>query len=260
MFNETDKVTGNEVPLYSNSSNAIATSPHLIGRLYRSEHYSEDAGLQDNFVILYNDRYSNDVTPEDVSKFFNIDENMGVLRDGGLLSVDKVAMPTEDDQIQLYNALYRASDYTLDLELYGLTDIETYLKDNHTGVTTLLEEGLNTISFSVDSNMETSVDTKRFEIIYQHEVLSTTAEEAVDFTMYPNPITNGRLTITSTAFSGSKVDVIITNLLGQTIMTKKASFNGNKTVIDNLNQLSSGMYILSMESKEIKVSHKIVIQ
>ncbi|WP_396596093.1 M14 family zinc carboxypeptidase [Dokdonia sp. R86516] len=260
VFNEIDKVTGNEVPLYSNSSNAIATSPHLIGRLYRSEHYGEDAGLQDNFVILYNDRYSNDVTPEDVSKFFNIDENMGVLRDGGLLSVDKVAMPTEDDQIQLYNALYRASDYTLDLELYGLTDIETYLKDNHTGVTTLLEEGLNTISFSVDSNMETSVDTKRFEIIYQREVLSTTAEEAVDFAMYPNPITNGRLTITSTAFSGSKVDVVITNLLGQTIMTKEASFNGNKTVIDNLNQLSSGMYILSIENKEIKISHKIVIQ
>ena len=173
VFNETDKVVGNEVPLYSNTSNAIATSPHLIGRLYRSEHYGEEIGLQDNFVILYSDDYSNDVTSEDVSKFFNIDENMGVLKDGGLLSIDKVAMPTEDDQIQLYNALYRTSDYTLDLDIYGLDEVETFLKDNHTGDTTLLEEGLNTISFAVDNEVESSVDTKRFEIVYQREVLST---------------------------------------------------------------------------------------
>lgn len=260
IFNETDKITGNEVPLYSNSSNAIATSPHLIGRLYRSEHYGEEIGLQDNFVILYSDSYSNDVTSEDVSKFFNIDENMGVLKDGGLLSIDKVAMPTEDDQIQLYNALYRTSNYTLDLDIYGLNEVETYLKDNHTGETTLLEEGLNTITFTVDNNIETSVDTNRFEIVYQREVLSTTNEEVIDFAMYPNPITNGRLTITSTAFSGSDVDVVITNLLGQTVMSKAASFNGNKTILHDLDQLSSGMYILSIKGENIKVSHKIVIQ
>ncbi len=260
VFNETDKVPGNEVPLYSNSSNAIATSPHLIGRLYRSEHYGEEIGLQDNFVILYGDSYSNDVTSEDVSKFFNIDENMGVLKDGGLLSIDKVAMPTEDDQIQLYNALYRTSNYTLDLDIYGLNEVETYLKDNHTGETTLLEEGLNTIAFTVDNDIETSVDTNRFEIVYQREVLSTTSEEVIDFAMYPNPITTGRLTITSTAFSGSDVDVVITNLLGQTVMSNQASFSGNKTVIHDLDQLSSGMYILSIKGENIKISHKIVIQ
>ncbi len=260
IFNETDKVPGNEVPLYSNTSNTIATSPHLIGRLYRSEHYGEEIGLQDNFVILYSDVYSNDVTSEDVSKFFNIDENMGVLKDGGLLSIDKVAMPTEDDQIQLYNALYRTNNYTLDLDIYGLNEVETFIKDNHTGDTTLLEEGLNTISFTVDNNVETSVDTNRFEIIYQREVLSTTNEEVIDFAMYPNPITNGTLTITSTALSGSDVNLVITNILGQTVMIKETSFRGNKTVIHDLDQLSSGMYILSIAGENLKVSHKIVIQ
>ena len=191
---------------------------------------------------------------------FNIDENMGVLKDGGLLSIDKLKTPTEDDEIQLYNALYRVNEYTLDIDVNGLNEITPYLQDNYTGETTPLENGLNTISFTISEDIALSIEPTRFKIIYQFEPLSIQEENIINLTMYPNPIDQGILTITSSALNGLDAEITITNLLGQQVMTQHASFSSNKAVITDLNNLSSGMYIITITNENLKVSRKIVIQ
>ncbi len=260
VFNETDKAVGNDVTVFNNNATTFASSSQLIAKLYRTDRYGTYAGLQDNFVILYDNNYSNELTSEDVSKFYNIDENMGILKEGTLLSVDKLAMPTENDEVQLYNALYRVSNYTLDITVNGFNEVTPYLEDTYTGELTMLENGLNTITFSVDETIDASIDATRFKIVYQAQALSTEGNEAIDFAMYPNPVTDGTLSLTATKLAGLTVDVTITNLLGQQVIAQPVSFTGATATLTNLHNLKAGVYILSITSQDVAISHRIVIQ
>ena len=260
VFNETDKAVGNDVTVFNNNATTFASSSQLIAKLYRTDRYGTDAGLQDNFVILYDNNYSNELTNEDVSKFYNIDENMGILKEGTLLSVDKLAMPTENDEVQLYNALYRVSNYTLDITVNGFNEVTPYLEDTYTGELTMLENGLNTITFSVDETIDASIDATRFKIVYQAQALSTEGNDAIDFAMYPNPVTDGTLSLTATKLAGLTVDVTITNLLGQQVIAQPVSFTGATATLTNLHNLKAGVYILSITSQDTAISHRIVIQ
>lgn len=260
VFNETDKAVGNDVTVFNNNATTFASSSQLIAKLYRTDRYGTDAGLQDNFVILYDNNYSNELTSEDVSKFYNIDENMGILKEGTLLSVDKLAMPTENDEVQLYNALYRVSNYTLDITVNGFNEVTPYLEDTYTGELTMLENGFNTITFSVDETIDASIDATRFKIVYQAQALSTEGNDAIDFAMYPNPVTDGTLSFTATKLAGLTVDVTITNLLGQQVIAQPVSFTGATATLTNLHNLKAGVYILSITSQDVAISHRIVIQ
>jgi hypothetical protein len=83
------------------------------------------------------------------------------------------------------------------------------------------------------------------------QVLSTPDEEAVDYNIYPNPVTDKLYVITPVLID----DVSITNILGKKIFN--ATHISGKYRID-MNQYKNGMYFIHLKTDNRKRSYKII--
>jgi len=257
-FNEGDKMVGEDTTIFLTEDDPIENNAHIIGQLFRTEDFNAGNKLQDNFVILFSQDFSNNITLTDAAKFFNIDENMAISNGDTTLSVERRANPTLDDEIQLFNNAYRTDAYTLRIEQAGLIDVIAYLEDTFTGEIYELEEGENFIEFTIDDTIEASVASDRFKIIFEESFLSTDDAFIDDVTMFPNPLNGDQVQITSTMLQGQDVSIKINNVLGQIIYNKERSFNGNTLEISSLSTLTSGMYFVTITTDTGSITKRLI--
>ncbi|MEP0266649.1 M14 family zinc carboxypeptidase [Dokdonia sp.] len=257
-FNESDKMVGEDTNIFFTEENPIIDNAHIIGQLFRTEDFNAGGKLQDNFVILFSPDFSNDITLTDAAKFFNIDENMAVSNGDDVLSVERRALPTIDEEIQLFNNAYRTDAYTLRVQQAGLTDVTSYLEDTFTGEIYELEEGDNFIEFTVDTAIEASIDSERFKIIFEQSALSTEDTFIDDISMFPNPLDGDQVQITSTLLQGQEVSIKINNVLGQIIYSEERSFNGNTLEISSLSTLTNGMYFVTITTETGSITKRLI--
>lgn len=260
IFAENHKAVGQDIPIYANETNDLFTSAHIIGRLYRTEKYGLDEGLQDNFVVLFNSQYDNEITPSDASKFYNIDENMAISKGETLLSIEQRAMPEEGDELQFFNALYRTSEYTLDIDIEGLDGVTPYFIDTFTQASTMLSEGWNTLNLTVDQDNEESMASDRFKITYAIDELSIDNVQSTQIALYPNPITQGAITITASTLTGQDAQIVLHNILGQQVYSSQVTFTNGTTTIYNLNNLQSGVYFMTVQNDTLKSTQRIIVK
>lgn len=83
-------------------------------------------------------------------------------------------------------------------------------------------------------------------------------ETTNEFTMYPNPLSYGNLTLDLTSTS-SEVFVSIVDLSGKQVYSDKYSNQGSQIQRLDLSDLKSGLYIISMESDQGKISKKLIV-
>lgn len=260
VFAENYKAVGQNIPVYVNETSPFSATAHLIGRLYRTEKYGTDEGLQDNFVALYSTQSDNAITPVDASKFFNIDENMAIAHGDTLLSVEHRGMPQEGEELQFFNTLYRASNYTLDIDIAGLEGVTAYFIDAFAQTTTPLSDGLNTINFIVNQDNEASIAVDRFKIVYQTEALNTDDLEPIEVSLYPNPVVAGVLNLSAPRLNGQDAQLVIYNLLGQRVYTAGITFTASTATIKNLNHLQTGVYFVTIQNDTIKSTQRILVK
>jgi hypothetical protein len=81
-----------------------------------------------------------------------------------------------------------------------------------------------------------------------------------DFMMYPNPVSNGTLTISMNTMAGNTITINIVDMAGKKVMKSEAIFEntGNSTL--NVDGLTQGIYILNMETLSGKLSRKLIIE
>ncbi len=257
-FNETDKVMGENIAVF-NSNQAYAQDARIIGRLYRSDRYGQDAGLQDSFVILYNEEYQNELNSKDAPKLYNQDENMGILQDGVILSIEKRSLPQEEEEVRFFNALYKVNDYTLDLEVNNITGVTPYLIDTYLETSTELFSGLNTVTFTVDQQVEGSVASDRFKIVYGEESLSVVGQNLINLAIYPNPVTDGTFTISSSDLTG-EIGIELYNILGQKVYTSTENVINNRVLVTPDTTLGSGVYLLEITTENAKITKKLIVK
>ena len=257
-FNESNKMVGEDTMIFLTEDNPISNNAHIIGQLYRTEALNVGEKLQDNFVILFSSNFSNQITLEDAEKFFNIDENMAISNGGHTLSVERRALPTLSDEIQLFNNAYRTDAYTLRIEQSGLEEVAAYLEDTYTGELHELENGESFIEFSIDSSIEESIASNRFRIIFEESALDIDDNFADDLSMFPNPLEGDELLITSTLLSGQDVSVKINNVLGQVVYRSDSSFNGDQLEITSLGTLTDGIYFVTLTTNEGSTTKRLI--
>jgi hypothetical protein len=83
--------------------------------------------------------------------------------------------------------------------------------------------------------------------------LGTTAVKTSELKMYPNPVTNGKLYITSA--SNLEKDVVIINSLGQQVLQTKTF-----TEAINVSALNKGTYFVKITEAGISTTKKLIIQ
>ncbi len=92
-------------------------------------------------------------------------------------------------------------------------------------------------------------------LVYSGATLNVNKEIIQGFSTYPNPVNNGKLTIT-TSNSGEK-EVMIYSVLGKRVFEQK--FTGNKKEF-NISHINSGIYIMKVLEGDKIATKKLVIK
>ncbi|WP_339661991.1 T9SS type A sorting domain-containing protein [Croceibacter atlanticus] len=258
-FTEVNKVTDEVNTDIFFTSNT--TSDKFISiALYDLEAFTNNETPRDGSLIRFNDNYNSSFDNLDASKAGNLDENLGTLSEGNLLSIDSRALPVEGDEISLSISNYKKTDYTLQLRLSDFENTSAYLVDSYLGTQTLLtNSGETLIQFSVDDSEPQSLSDDRFEIIFTQNVLGVDTFNESLLTVFPNPVSNGQLTLNLVNGNLRDANIEIYNMLGQKVLSENVSTSTQQTTI-NTSKLNSGVYIVNATIAGNTISKRIIIK
>ncbi|UAY52773.1 beta strand repeat-containing protein [Ferruginibacter albus] len=124
--------------------------------------------LADENVVAFNANYSNAIDVNDVVKFPNVGENLGIAENGKILWVEgRQAIATTDTLFYAMNNV-KQQQYQFEFIPTGFSGVTAYLLDNYLGTKTpvsLLDK--TTVSFTVTSDAASSA-ADRFSVVFDN--------------------------------------------------------------------------------------------
>jgi len=229
--------------------------------LFDENSFNEGDTMKDGIVINFSENGQNEMDENDLSKFVNDDENLARIYTAAntLLSVEQRELPVHGETLPLFVNKYRTSDYTFVANLENLPgQTNAFLKDSYTEIMYPLNEGENFINFSVDANTAGSLANNRFEIVFENTTLSNVDFETANIQVYPNPASD--VIHISTDSNVTFLEYIeLFDLNGR--LVKREDVSDKKEVITlNINTVTSGIYILKVNTKDTQFSRKVIIK
>ena len=125
--------------------------------------------LADGVFALYNNLYHDSVTLEDAAKFTNILENIGILRYGKTLAVERRPIIKANDTLffKLWRTTQRAYQIEVVTNMLTNTGLQAFFVDSYLNTSTTLPLGDTTkINFLINGDAGSSA-TDRFKIIFK---------------------------------------------------------------------------------------------
>ena len=181
------------------------------------------------------------------------DEDMGTLLGDEMLVLQAYSPITPEKVIDLYFNATGNLTYSLKIDELINIDLsqEIYLRDNQENVYWNLNDSPYTFTAMP------GLDTERFDIVFQSGDTFSNEEFILDNMLIYNDNEEDKLYV-----KGLEEDInvlTITNILGQTINTYN---NLSHHIVENgikINYLSSGIYVINIETDTKKGSKKIII-
>ncbi len=218
-------------------------------KLYDQTAFDTNESPADGLRINFSENFDNNKTMRDAEKIFNLDENLGRSLNGKTLALEYRSLPQSEEVLQLTLEQYREQAYTFAIEVNGNLGYQAYLKDNYLEESTVLDNGINHISFNVDNEQSASIAPDRFAIVFGEESLATDSFESTSLTISPNPLTDAEsLNVQLPQSWIGETNFVIYNMLGQKVFEN--SFTEVKSAL-NLSHLQSGVYNLSITNKSV---------
>lgn len=256
-FTEASKATSQAqttVFSYDNTTNDANISLRLL------KNNSGSLKLTDGLKVRFKPNGDNGKTEKDARKVNNLDESIASVVNNQLISIEERAIPTDGESIQLFTAEYRTDDYIIEMSHQGLPDdLDLLLTDHYTDQSYVIGDGLQQISFSVDSNIPESEAWNRFTLDFV-TTLSTDEEIALDFKVYPNPSIDGQVNIQlPNAIDQESIRLQVTDLLGKTVMQQTIPTDKNVQALD-LGNLHSGVYLIKISTDNTSSVEKLIVK
>lgn len=245
LFSENTKTT--EI-----SATSVFSTPQNLNRLQLT--LKDGTGnVVDGTFIDFDNTFSSNIDGMDAEKIPNLDESLAFTSGNNNYSILRNALPSSNLQLPVHLTDYRQTSYNFDFSVDGLAgyDIilfDTYLNTQHAAST-------GSYSFTVDTNVAASTRSDRFMILFDNVTLSHgDSAFAKAISLYPNPVTNGKLYIQNN--TGSSLSYYIFNMLGQSVATYPVT---NENMI-NVSTLSKGTYIIEITDGVEKSAQKLIIE
>jgi hypothetical protein len=247
-FNEAAKAPDE----FSNTNFITPINSHLVAM----ELLNDDALVLDRLSIKFDG--SNEINSTDAPKFFNQHESLSALTQGNNYSVEHREFPLDGETVQLQLIGHDRSDYELSMSIDLPINYHAVLIDNYLNESTVVSQGSHVVAFTADSSIAGSIDVNRFSLTFVEEELLSISE--VDVMVFPNPSNNGQVTLSSPLFIIEDVQVSIVNMMGQVLSSNNYNKTSQGAVTLNTTTLTLGTYIVTLASKSLKVSKKIMIE
>lgn len=261
LFQESDKAPlQNATPVFRGMLNNNTTASINL-QMFEAQDFLNSGPVADAVRINFAMDGDNAILPNDAEKMGNIDENIAVLIDGNYLSIANRAFPINGEIISLFANQYRHNSYTFKIELTDFSEnTGVFLKDDFLQTQTeLVNNSVNFYNFDVDENIEASSASGRFSLLFNVNDLKSEEESFSAFSIYPNPVRNGRFFISLPKTFGNKIQVSICNAVGQKVWaTTKFAENGRSVEINSL-RLKPGIYLVKIECSGRNHIEKILV-
>ncbi len=169
---ETAKVDGSVIGVFRTNMQPDVLAPpsaQLKVSFYRI--LSGSPILVDGVISLFNDEYSNDYDKWDASKLYNLNsENMGLISNGKVLSIERKQLPLENDTIFYKMNNYKIAPYrfrfiTNKLDISGQ---DAFLYDKYLTLLTPIPPNDTTFYDFVITGATGSWDENRFSIVFKN--------------------------------------------------------------------------------------------
>jgi hypothetical protein len=217
-----------------------------------------DANLTDGVSLRFDNAYSTTVNDEDALKFWNYDERVAVLNNNAYLSIDKRPAPQALEEIQLYTANYQTTNYFWQIQLDNLNR-EVFLIDTYLDTEiSLSANSITDINFDIDTNIAESIDPWRFKLRFGNETLSQSDFELNGISVYPNPVTAYKFTVSGLK-SGKNTQVKIVDMLGRVVFQTETDSSEHLNIeLDKT--LSGGVYQLVLKQGKQTYQSKLILE
>ena len=259
-FKESDKVGKNDLTDIFNDDTPDFDGWLRFG-LYQPLTIPFESTAKDGFILEFHDTFSNDVNQLDGSKSFAYFENMAMLVDNTYLSKNSRQLPTNiEEEIPIYIENLRTGEYNFSVELESLSEQlpnGIILWDKYEDTYTELSDQL-IVPFNVDTSIPESTASDRFAFVFENTTLSTEDHILDGVTLYPNPVITDKVNIKFTEVVSDKTKVEIFNQLGKRVYSNDFDNNGSEIEVNNLNVLSSGVYLLKVIQDNVDTTFKII--
>ncbi len=180
------------------------------------------------------------ITSLDAMKIFGLSEQLSIKKNASYLSIESRSTIIDDTVMDLSILNMSTGSYNLRISINNLVGFEAFLMDDFLGTSVPLDQnGESLINFDIDGNDAQSFAETRFRIVFHTVTLgSGDSAFAKAVQLYPNPITTDILNVTG--LQDGKVQVTVTNLLGQQIHSNTIETRGNSAQIMGFDNLKSG--------------------
>ncbi|WP_430928613.1 T9SS type A sorting domain-containing protein [Polaribacter marinivivus] len=182
------------------------------------------------------------------------DFTVGIATDGGI--ADSVWATDLS-----YGVKYRATvKYDQDKDIAQLWINASSETDTSILGADLEDPGRTVVAFALrqsdsDLNEKILVDNLKIGATFSETTLSSSIVEIQGFAIYPNPVSNGRLTITSNSTDSKQVSIF--NVLGKNVLN--TTISGTKAEV-NTSGISAGIYILKVVEGGKTATSKLIIR
>jgi hypothetical protein len=242
------------------NTSGVVTAVFDEGQIARAKLslYNSDNLKLDVLQLSFEENANNGLDDFDAGKLINPDENLASLNNDRFMSVERRALPGETDVIPLSTFRYQFTTYEFRLSTDNWDDsIDVFVQDNYLNTTTPIDTE-HPFSFSIDTNIPESIADDRFSLVFDNTTLGIDDERfGEDFSLYPNPSTNGRFSIKTPGLSGD-VHIEMTNLIGQQVYSQQLSTEAEQVNV-NAGRLSSGLYVLKLSQDQKSYNFKLLI-
>jgi len=255
VFEETNKATTQaQVEVFSTYADFYINS-----RLYKTADLQNGNTEVDAIGLRFSSQHTTEANEEDAEKLANPDENYAIINNG-LRSIDKQDLPTDDHEIGLFINSYTTTAYSLTFAMDNLPEgLNVFLNDSYLNTQTQLSAE-SVYDFTVDANIPASMAFNRFSLSFDHTTLGVEDNVFSNFSLYPNPSTDGKFTIQTQGFNANTTVVKMYNLLRQQMYNQKAAVQSNGEIRINAGQLPAGMYVVELQEDEVRFVGKLMVK
>lgn len=252
-YRENQKAGSSELAANTVFSAPTVNMAQIKLSLYDQASFMAGNTLSDELLITFDATQSNTVDGFDIEKLYNIDESIAISQQNTDYVIASRAIPTAGESIDLSFYRYRAANYNMIVQVDQLYGVNAVLVDQHLNTRTVLNDGSNNISFSVDQNIPGSIATDRFSIEFENSTLSNDTVALKQISLYPNPASGSFVTLRN---PGAPLDLSIIDLSGKVVYT--TSTTGMETQLD-IENLSAGMYLVKATDGDRSKMLKLII-
>ena len=259
--NASATITFKESHKYTTSTNDAVFRPSIsnIDNSIRINLYKNSSELIDGVKLNLSNNYTFNQDQEDIFKTTNFDETFALVNNSENFAIVSEPAPNDSKVYPFSLINYRNSNYKFEIVIGFKNGLNFALKDNYLNQITNLNNEVNIHEFSVDVNDDSS-NPNRFELIVTNETLSDINEDFLNFTVHPNPVTENYFNIESSKLSGKNVNVAIYSLLGKQVYNEDLRFNNKALKIEFNQSISTGVYIIKLNSKGETFTQKLIVK